>query len=256
MLIRSLLGIQCLSINFADTNENFEFHMKWLINFLTSSIGRKLIMSLTGLFLIVFLIIHLLGNLQLLADDGGESFNTYAYFMTHNPLIKTVSWGLYIFILLHAFLGLIIWWKNRAAKGSTYAVSSNAKVTWASKNMALLGTFVLAFLLIHMGDFWYKMKSEQVDMIAIAGLDYQVQDLYSKVAYTFSNLWMVIAYLIGLLTLAFHLWHGFQSAFQTLGLNHKKYTPIIQFIGKAYAILVPLVYAIIPLYYFFILNKN
>ena len=84
-------------------------------------------MSLTGLFLIVFLIIHLLGNLQLLANDGGESFNSYAYFMTTNPVIKTVSYGLYFFILLHAFLGIVIWWKNKAAKGSSYAVSSDAK---------------------------------------------------------------------------------------------------------------------------------
>ena len=230
--------------------------MKWLINFFTSSIGRKLIMSLTGLFLIVFLKIHLLGNLQLLVNDGGESFNGYAYFMTTNPLIKTVSWGLYFFILLHAVLGIVIWLKNKAAKGSSYAVGSNANVTWASKNMALLGILVLAFIFIHMGDFWYKMKfTDQLNLVTVAGIDTPVKDLYSQVAYTFGNLWMVIAYLIGMLTLAFHLWHGFQSAFQTLGLNHKKYTPIIQFIGKAYAILVPLGFAIIPLYYFFVLNQ-
>ena len=229
--------------------------MKWLINFLTSSIGRKLIMSLTGLFLIVFLVVHLIGNLQLLANDGGESFNAYAYFMTHNPLIKTVSYGLYFFILLHAFLGLIIWSKNKAAKGSTYAVRSNAKASWASKNMALLGTLVLAFIFIHMGDFWFKMKfTDQLAMVSVSGLDYQVKDLYAQVAHTFSNPLMVAAYLVGLLTLAFHLWHGFQSAFQTLGLNHKKYTPLIKTVGKVYSVLIPLLYAVIPLYYFFLLK--
>ncbi len=231
--------------------------MKWLINFLTSSIGQKLIMSLTGLFLIVFLLIHLLGNLQLLVNDGGDSFNSYAYFMTHNPLIKTVSWGLYFFILLHAFLGLKIWFGNRTAKGSTYAVRSNAKVSWASKNMALLGTLVLAFIFIHMGDFWFKMKfTDVLNSVAVSALDFEVKDLYTQVAYTFSNPLMVAAYLIGLATLAFHLWHGFQSAFQTLGLNHTKYTPLIKTLGKLYAVLIPLAYAIIPLYYFFILNKN
>lgn len=231
--------------------------MKWLINFLTSSIGRKLIMSLTGLFLIIFLIVHLLGNFQLLANDGGESFNGYAYFMTTNPVIKFTSYGLYFFILLHTFLGISIWLKNRAAKGSSYAVSSNAKVTWASKNMALLGTLILAFILIHMGDFWYKMKfTEQLAMVSVSGMEAQVKDLYSQVKVTFSNPWMVAAYVVGLLTLAFHLWHGFQSAFQTLGLNHKKYTPIIQFLGKLYAVAIPLAYAAIPLYYFFVLNKN
>lgn len=230
--------------------------MKWLINFLTSSIGRKLIMSLTGLFLIVFLKIHLIGNLQLLVNDGGESFNTYAYFMTNNPIIKSVSWGLYFFILLHAVLGLIIWWQNRAAKGRKYAVSSNAEVTWASKNMALLGTLVLAFIFIHMGDFWFKMKwTDDLALVSVSGLDMKVKDLYSQVAYTFSNPIMVGAYVIGMITLAFHLWHGFQSAFQTLGLNHKKYTPIIQVVGKVFSIVVPLAFAYIPLYYFFVLNN-
>lgn len=230
--------------------------MKWLINFLTSSIGRKLIMSLTGLFLIIFLLVHLLGNLQLLANDGGDSFNAYAYFMTHNPLIKTVSYGLYFFILLHAWVGIMIWLKNKAAKGSSYAVRSNAKVTWASKNMALLGILVLAFIFIHMGDFWFKMKfTDQLAMVSVSGMDMQVKDLYAQVAYTFSNPIMVGAYLIGMIVLGLHLWHGFQSAFQTLGLSHKKYTPIIQGLGKLYSVVIPLAYAIIPLYYFFVLNN-
>lgn len=250
--------IQLLNLKFVDkklTNENFEFYMKWLINFFTSSIGRKLIMSLTGLFLILFLLVHLLGNLQLLNNDGGESFNAYAYFMTHNPLIKFVSIGNYAFIVIHAILGLLLWSKNRAAKGSKYAVRSNAEVTWASKNMALLGTLILAFIFIHMGDFWFKMKfTDQLAMVSVEGLDVKVKDLYSQVAHTFSNPLMVAAYLVGLATLSFHLWHGFQSAFQTLGLNHPKYSPIIKGLGKLFAVLVPLGYAIIPLYYFFVLK--
>lgn len=229
--------------------------MKWLINFFTSSIGRKLIMSLTGLFLILFLVIHLLGNLQLLVDDGGVTFNAYAYMMTHNPLIKVVAYGNYFFILLHAVMGFMLWSKNRAAKGSTYAVRSDAKVSWASKNMALLGTLILAFIFIHMGDFWFKMKfTDQLAMVSIEGMDVQVKDLYTQVATTFANPLLVVAYLVGLATLSFHLWHGFQSAFQTLGLNHPKYTPLIGGLGKAYAILIPLGYAIIPLYYFFVMK--
>jgi succinate dehydrogenase / fumarate reductase cytochrome b subunit len=211
-------------------------------------------MSLTGLFLILFLVVHLAGNLQLLKDDGGASFNAYAYFMTTNPLITVVAWGNYFFIALHAFLGLVIWFKNKAAKGSKYAVRSNAEVTWASKNMALLGTLILAFIFIHMGDFWLKMKQDVVPYIMIEGMDHKVKDLYSQVAYTFSNPLMVVAYVVGLATLAFHLWHGFQSAFQTLGLNHPKYSPIIKGLGKAYAVIVPLLYAVIPLYYFFVMK--
>jgi len=154
--------------------------MKWLINFFTSSIGRKLIMSLTGLFLILFLVVHLAGNLQLLKNDGGASFNEYAYFMTSNPLIKFIGLGNYFFILLHAIMGLLLWSKNKSAKGSKYAVRSNAKVSWASKNMALLGTLILAFIFIHMGDFWYKMKfTDQLALVSIEGLDHQVKDLYA-----------------------------------------------------------------------------
>jgi len=175
--------------------------------------------------------------------------------MTHNPLIKTTSYGLYFFIILHAVLGIVIALKNRAAKGIKYNKKSTAEVSWASKNMALLGTFILAFILIHMGDFWFKMKfTDEIAMVDVSAHDFQVKNLYYQVAYTFSNPWMVAAYCIGLATLAFHLWHGFQSAFQTLGLNHPKYMPIIDIIGKAFAVLVPLGFAIIPLYYFFVLK--
>jgi len=118
-----------------------------------------------------------------------------------------------------------------------------------------LGTLVLAFLFLHMGDFWYKMKfTDQLQMVAVSSLDHTVKDLYGSVKYTFGNPWMIGAYLLGLLGLALHLWHGFQSAFQTLGISHKKYTPIIMGLGKIYSILIPLAYAIIPLYYFFVLK--
>lgn len=224
--------------------------MSWVTTFLTSSIGRKLIMSLTGLFLITFLIVHLVGNFQLLADDGGIAFNSYAKFMTTNPVIKFVSFGLYFFILLHTVIGLMLWRKNKSAKGSKYAVSPKGQegVTWASKNMALLGTLVFAFLLLHMGDFWWNMKTDNLSYIEIDGE--QTKDLYTKVKASFSQTWIIAAYLLGLLALSFHLWHGFQSAFQTLGLNHPKYTPIIKGLGKLFSIVVPLAYAIIPIYFY------
>ena len=223
--------------------------MSWFTNFLTSSIGKKLIMSLTGLFLILFLKVHLLGNLQLLKDDGGEAFNTYAHFMAHNPLIKFISYGNYFFILLHFMLGMYLWRKNREAKGQKYAVANHRDTTWSSRNMAILGILVLAFLFLHMGDFWYKMKFGSTDLVMVG--DMEVKDLYSKVYASFKEAWIVVAYLIGLTALAFHLYHGFSSAFQTLGLNHSKYTPVIQFLGTAFSILVPLAYAIIPLVFYF-----
>ena len=223
------------------------------MNLFTSSIGRKLIMSLTGLFLISFLIVHLLGNFQLLVNDGGQSFNEYAAFMTGNPIIITLSYGLYFFILLHAILGILIWRKNKASKGQVPAVAyKSEKVSWASQNMALLGILIFAFLMLHMGDFWWKMKTNQTLMV-----DYgngEIKDLYDKVSETFSNIWFVLAYMVGLSALGYHLWHGFESAFQTLGLSHPKYTPLIQGAGKAFSVIIPVLYAIIPLYYKFFLS--
>ncbi len=224
--------------------------MKWLLTFFGSSIGKKLLMSLTGIFLILFLVVHLAGNLQLLKDDGGMSFNIYAKLMTTNPVIKLIAYGNYFFILLHAVVGIMLALYNRSAKGQKYAVSNHNNTTWASRNMALLGTLILAFILIHMGDFWLKMKLGQLPMITYPGVEGEIKDLYFRVAEAFKEPILVAAYVIGMMVLAFHLWHGFQSAFQTLGLNHKKYTPAIKAIGKAYAILIPLGFAIIPIYHF------
>lgn len=228
--------------------------MGWLANFLTSSLGRKLLMSLTGLFLILFLVVHLMGNLQLLKSDEGQAFNEYTVFMTHNPLIKTISYGLYFFTLVHAFLGIYIARKNAKSKGTKPAVGFRAEtVSWASKNMALLGILIFAFLMLHMGDFWLKMKLNQTEMINYGNGD--IKNLYTAVYASYSEWWIVIAYLVGLTALSYHLWHGFASAFQTLGLNHKKYTPAIEWLGKAYAIVIPLLFAIIPLYFKLVVIK-
>ncbi len=225
--------------------------MNWFVAFFSTGIGKKLLMSLTGIFLILFLVVHLIGNLQLLNDDGGKSFNVYARFMTSNPLIKTTSYGLYLFILLHVIVGLTIALYNRTAKGSTYAVSRlSPNTTWASRNMALLGTLILAFLLIHMGDFWLKMKMGVLPEVSYEGETGVFRDLYARTSEAFQNPVIVAIYVVGMIVLSFHLWHGFQSAFQTLGLNHRKYTPAVQFIGKVYAILVPLGFALIPILFY------
>ena len=226
--------------------------MSWLTQFFTSSIGRKLLMSLTGIFLIIFLLVHLIGNLQLLAGDQGDSFNLYAEFMTSNPLIKTVSYGLYFFILLHAVQGLILWSKNRSARGGqgyavkvTRAVNTNGPV---ARSMGWLGTIILVFILLHMYQFWLQMKMGAVDMATIDGKE--VKNLYTLVSTAFNDPIYVAIYVVSMIVIAFHLWHGFQSAFQTLGVNHPKYTPFIQGLGKVYSIVVPLGFAIIPILMF------
>src|SRR5882672_8787050 len=110
--------------------------MKWFLELITSSLGKKLVMALTGLFLILFLAVHLAGNLQLLKHDGGKAFNVYAEFMTTNPVIKTISYGNYAFILLHILLATFLSRKNRVARGTDgYAVTSGRSSAWSSRNM-------------------------------------------------------------------------------------------------------------------------
>src|SRR6186997_1855319 len=214
--------------------------MNWLTRFFTSSLGQKLIMSLTGLFLILFLVVHMTGNLQLLSHDGGESFNIYAAFMSHNP-----------FILVISIQGLVLWAANRKAKGKTFKANTSQGSTWASKNMALLGTLLFAFLLLHMGDFWVKMRfTDSLAMVTYPDHPAPVEDIYTRVHIAFQNLWIVVAYVIGVIALGFHLVHGFQSAFQTLGINHKKYTPVIKALGWIYTIVISLGFLSMPLYHY------
>src|SRR3954470_14037368 len=134
--------------------------MKWIIDLFASTLGRKLLMSLTGLFLILFLVVHLMGNLQLLKDDGGQAFNHYAEFMGHNTVIQTISIGNFFFILLHITISLILTMRNRDARGPE-GYSANAKKKssiWASRNMGILGTLILIFIVIHLKDFWGVSK--------------------------------------------------------------------------------------------------
>lgn len=205
-------------------------------------------MALTGLFLISFLIIHLIGNLQLLHDDGGRAFNIYAKFMTSNPVIKTVSYTLYASIVIHAVWALLLTLQNRKARGRSYAIT-NKTSAWTSRNMGILGTIVLVFLVIHMRQFWAEMHWGSVPMATYDGQE--VKDLYTIVAFAFSEVAYVILYVVCMIALAFHLWHGFSSAFQTLGLNHLKYNGVINVVGRTIAIVIPTAFAWIPIAMFF-----
>ncbi len=224
--------------------------MSWLSNTLTSSIGRKLVMALTGLFLCTFLVVHLVGNFQLLAGDGGEKFNLYARFMTTFPVIKVISYGLYAGFLLHIIQGFLLILKNKKARGvNNYAYSKpEATSSWASRSMGLLGTIILLFLVGHMAQFWGKMHFGEMPMMEIQGEQYK--DLFTVVSSAFDQIWLVALYVVAMLALAFHLWHGFQSAFQTLGLHHKKYSPFVKVFGYGFAVVIPVGYAAIPVIMF------
>lgn len=224
--------------------------MKWIIDLFASTLGRKLLMALTGLFLVSFLVVHLAGNLQLLKDDGGEAFNTYAEFMGHNTIIQVIAKGNFFFILLHIFVSLVLTIRNRKARGPEgYAKHSGKSSIWASRNMGILGTLILIFLVIHLRHFWGESKFGTLEPQTIG--DETVGNLYAVVAYWFTKGWYVALYVFCMAALAFHLWHGFQSAFQTLGLRHQKYTPIINFVGKAFSIVIPALFAWIPIAMYF-----
>lgn len=224
--------------------------MAWVTQTLSSSLGRKVIMSLTGLFLSSFLIVHMAGNLQLFKGDNGRAFNEYTYFMTHNPFIITVSYLLYTSILVHALMSFVLTRHNQASRPVKYAYSRpEANSPWSSRNMGILGTVLLLFIIIHMRTFWYEMHFGAVPMAEYDGKQYK--DLYAVVKEAFAQWWYVLLYVISMVAIGFHLAHGFQSGFQSLGIRHTKYTPIIEFVGRYFfALIIPAAFAAMPIYVF------
>ncbi len=250
-----------------------------------SSLGKKLIMALTGLFLCTFLIVHVGGNLLLFKHDDGFAFNVYANFLTHFPPIEVIAYLLYLSILVHTLYAIVLTVKNRKARPVGYAVTSSDNAKWQSRNMGLLGSILFLFIVIHMSDFWYNYKytdnvpykeyrtdlssgiTQSVEFVPTSPKFensvttennfeiVRVKDLHERVKGSFSNVWYVIFYVLAMLAISFHLRHGFQSAFRTLGWVHKKYTPVVQFVGTwLFAVIIPLSFALMPIVYFFTRN--
>ncbi|MCG2610221.1 succinate dehydrogenase cytochrome b subunit [Flavobacterium sp. SM15] len=276
---------------------------------LKSSIAKKYWMALTGLFLCLFLAGHLAGNLQLIFGDALQ-FNQYALFMTSNPAVKLLSYLTYFSILFHAVDGIMLTIQNKKARPIAYAKSNpSANSSMASRNMAVLGTLILIFIVTHMANFWARMHFDKKMPVYATTIDMmgQKQDLYvttagayipvaqvakdlkeaeamgaqiyidhgkdfyntqakikvgegykdlHKITFAFFQnpkfgLIATILYVLSMGVLAFHLMHGFQSAFQSLGINNK-FTPAIKTFGKLFAIIVPLLFAIIPVYIHFV----
>jgi succinate dehydrogenase / fumarate reductase cytochrome b subunit len=218
---------------------------------LGSSLVKKYWMALTGLFLCTFLIVHLAGNLQLMGGDAArEGFNEYAKFMTTFPLIKITSYLLYFSILFHAFDGILLTIQNRKARPIQYAYEKpSANSIWASRNMGLLGTIILVFIVTHMANFWAKMHWGEMPIDANGN-----KDLFTVVMEFFRDpslgIVFTLIYVISMIAMGFHLWHGFSSAFQTLGINHKKYNKIIKTVGYGFSVIIPALFAVIPVYIF------
>ncbi|CAI8263801.1 MAG: succinate dehydrogenase [Bacteroidetes bacterium MED-G17] len=255
--------------------------MSWYKNLLSSSLGRKLIMAVLGLFLTLFLLVHLAGNLQLLINDGGFMFNRYADFMSHNPLIEFVAIFTFLSFALHSLVGFILYFKNKKARPTKYAKVHSQSHSWTSNNMTILGMLILVFLVFHLKNFYYQYKFGEVPQQGYAVFkadghrevypsanaedakkyirqnfpaeenNFQFKtykNLYLVVETAYQELWYVIFYVLAMALVAFHLWHGFASGFQTIGVRHPKILPLVKALGYIISIGIPLGFAIIPIY--------
>lgn len=262
--------------------------MSTLASAFSKSIGRKLVMALTGLFLVSFLFVHLSGNFQLLLKDEGAAFNVYTKFMTTNPVIRVMEIFLLLGILIHVYWAFLLTRENKKARPVQYAVQNAKSSSWASRNMGLLGTVLLLFLVVHVAMFWgryhfpngetvtvqtahdqvwkltqdlnvggktivhedhYIMDEEwaELKVLGATGQNVQAISMYKITKVSFENPLIALFYIVCLVFLSFHLMHGFQSAFRSIGFVHKKYTPIIETVGKVLAFALPLGFATFPI---------
>ena len=229
----------------------------------TSSIGKKITMALTGVFLILFLIVHVglnacIWNATGKNSDHGKMFNIAANFMGTMIVIRIIEIGLFVFIFIHAIQGLLLEAYNRSKRNVQYAVNyGNRGSTWYSRSMGLLGTLILLFLILHWINFWIPsrftgVKDQQGNIMEfiVPGTNIHMHNLFALMQITFSQLWVVIVYVIGCISLGFHLMHGFSSAFKTLGVHNKRYFNMLRATGYTFSIIVSLAFAMMPVSFY------
>jgi len=212
--------------------------------FINSSIGKKLTMAVTGSFLIIFLIVHLIGNITLFF--GPSAFNGYVLALdVVKPLIRIIEIILLTAFILHIFNGLRLWLENKKARGVQYKINgSHENTDLFSRTMFVTGSIVFIFLVIHLGTFFWRFNVH--DPMGLTN----THQYFDIVVYFFGMWWYVLLYIIAVVLLGFHLNHGFQSAFQTFGWNHKSYFPWVKKIGTIYAIIMAIGFASMPIYFF------
>lgn len=213
--------------------------MSWFTTVFSSSIGKKYLMGFTGLFLCSFLVVHLVGNFQLFYNDNGEAFNAYTKFMTTNGIIRFLEIGLVLGFLGHIISGFMVTAQNWKAKPIKYAVNAGSQTSsFSSRTMIWTGSLVLIFLVIHLKGLWfeYKFGPQPADMYQIT------KDVLSEPIYS-------SFYIVSMIIMAIHLKHGFESAFQTFGLKDKRYEPLVKGAEVVFWALIPIGFALIPLYF-------
>jgi len=222
--------------------------MKWSEIF-TSSIGKKWVMALTGLFLISFLVVHAGLNATIWANDGGVMFNKAAHFMGSMVLIRIFEVGLFLGILIHIVQGYVLEFSNRSKRKIGYQVSLGSKGSkWYSRSMGLLGTILLLFFILHWYHFWIPSRFTGIpgpEMELESGQ--HIHNMFALMQVTFQeNLWVVIVYVLACFSLCWHLIHGFESAFRTIGVSNSKYLSLIQNIGIGYSVIISFAFAMMP----------
>lgn len=212
-------------------------------------------MALTGLFLISFLVVHAGLNACIFNDlpvfdenDNGDMFNRAAHFMGSSYVIRIMEIGLFAGIILHIVQGFALEVKNRSRRSVGYKVSlGNRGSKWYSRSMGLLGTLLLLFLIMHVAHFWIPSRFNGLE--EVEGKNYH--NLFQRMVEVFQNPVVVILYVLGCISLAYHLLHGFQSAFRTLGLQNKRYIALVTSLGTAFSIIVPFIFALMPIAFYF-----
>ncbi len=269
-----------------------------------ASVTKKVTLALLGLFLVVFLLVHMGINLTMLMKDNGATFRMCAHFMGTNPLVKLFEYVLMGTFLLHICLALVLAFENRKARPVRYAVSSKSKVSPFSNWMVYSGVLLIAFLLLHFVHFYFvkldlveskyminlqevseymeqhpdalqlnqeKIRSlienadpavlnsqkvigdlSKADMTEAFGENFKIYepDFYVIAKQLFKNIWAVIVYVVLIIVVGTHVGHGFSSAFQSLGLNHSKYTPFVKCLSYALAAVITIGFCIIPVMMF------
>ncbi|MBU0560816.1 MAG: succinate dehydrogenase cytochrome b subunit [Bacteroidetes bacterium] len=223
--------------------------MGWLIRSINSSIGKKFIMALTGLSLILFLAVHLIGNLTLYW--GPEAFNGYVQTLdVVKPIIRVVEVILALVFISHIFYGVWLWIINKIAKAGKYAVNASSKNSSVYSRTAIIsGSIIFIFLVLHLSTIWFAFNFGYSPSDA-------PHEYYNMLIVWFKDPIYSGFYVIAVILLAFHLNHGFQSAFQTLGWNHTKYFPFIKFVGSLYALIMGVGFASFPIYFYFFSGGN
>ncbi|HJV18400.1 MAG TPA: succinate dehydrogenase cytochrome b subunit [Sediminibacterium sp.] len=218
----------------------------------TSSVGKKLIMGLTGISLVLFLIVHAGINACVFADlvdpdENGEMFNKAAHFMGSTVLIRITEIGLFAGIILHIAQGLLLTAENKKRRNVGYAVPYTAGSKWYSRSMGLLGTLILLFLVLHLYHFWASARFTGRGLEPVSYNGVEMHNMFGLMKATFSEWWVVILYALGCLSLYYHLAHGFQSAFKTLGVHNKRYNAMLSSLGYGFSAVITIVFILMPL---------